>query len=295
MRTSILFGNGINRAAESSISWNEMLGKIMRKNKFDSASLPNTMAYERIYLERHIKNQEQEIKNEIAEILEQTSGNELYNQMFSLGYSDYLTTNYDYAFQKSTKLEPLIRNTEEIYSLRRFREYIHSKTSTRLWSMHGEIDHPKTIMLGLDHYCGAIAKLDSYIKGHYVTQRDGIAHHVEQMIDKLTNNNFCHTSWVDLFFSNDIHIVGLSLDFSETDLWWILNKRARLAQVAPVCNNIYFHSFNDEKDKFGLLKSFGVTVIPHLVRNGNYMNAYREIFRSIGTVAPPPLKHRNPA
>ena len=33
-------------------------------------------------------------------------------------------------------------------------------------------------------------------------------------------------SWIDLFLFEDIDIVGLTLDFSELHLWWILNKFA---------------------------------------------------------------------
>jgi hypothetical protein len=280
MKTSILFGNGLNRAVHSSISWNELLEKIMRKNIFNSKDLPNTLIYERIFLDRKKGNEEQNIKNEIAELLQQTQPNELYDEMLSLGCNNYLTTNYDYALEKSINLQVNIRSTEEIYSLRRFREYFGSNGAIRLWNVHGEIDHPKTIMLGLDHYCGAIAKLDSYIKGTYVTQRDGKSHHVEPMKTKLHNRNFCHTSWVDLFFSDDIHIIGLSLDFSETDLWWIINKRARLAQVAPVDNKIYFHSTNKKDEKSDLLNSFGVQVMHHPIIDG-YIDAYKNMFSFI--------------
>jgi len=34
-------------------------------------------------------------------------------------------------------------------------------------------------------------------------------------------------SWIDLFFTKDIHVIGLTLDFVETDLWWLLTYRAR--------------------------------------------------------------------
>ncbi len=280
MKTSIFFGNGLNRAAHSSISWDQLLLTIMQGKIFKSTALPNTLAYERIYLDRDDAAGEQSIKSEIASLLRETSSNELYDEIINLGCSDFLTTNYDYAFEASVKIKPNMRNTEEIYSLRRFREYPHPENPMRLWSLHGEIDYPKTIMLGLDHYCGAIAKLDSYVKGKYITQRNGVSYTVEKMIDKLHKKSFCHTSWVDLFFSSDIHIVGLSLDFSETDLWWILNKRARLSREAPVRNNIYFHSTDEKDNKIDLLKSFGVSVINHSTSDG-YMKAYHEIFDMI--------------
>ena len=36
-----------------------------------------------------------------------------------------------------------------------------------IWPIHGTIQHPKSIMLGLDHYCGSIGKINDYIKGKY--------------------------------------------------------------------------------------------------------------------------------
>lgn len=256
---------------------------MMNNDKFQSEKLPNTLTYERIYLDRADENEEQSIKKEIAEMLRHVSHNELYDDMISLGCSDYLTTNYDYTFEKSIDLQPNIRGTEEIYSLRRYREYLGQQKSVRFWSLHGEIDSPKSIMLGLDHYCGAIAKLDSYIKGNYSTQKDGGLHQVSSMIKKLHEGKFCHTSWVDLFFSNDLHIVGLSLDFSETDLWWILNKRARLNKITPIKNKIYFHSTDEKSEKSDLLNKFGVLVQHYSVKD-SYFNAYKNIFRTIGKI-----------
>lgn len=34
--------------------------------------------------------------------------------------------------------------------------------------------------------------------------------------------------WPELFFTSDIAIVGLGLDYSEIDLWWLLSMRAAL-------------------------------------------------------------------
>jgi hypothetical protein len=39
---------------------------------------------------------------------------------------------------------------------------------------------------------------------------------------KVENN-----SWLDLIFTQNIHIVGLTLDFVESDLWWLITYRAR--------------------------------------------------------------------
>lgn len=165
MNTTILFGNGINRAIKSAISWDDLLDKIKGNYSFSHGDLPNTMTYERIFLQKQNNEDEIKIKEEISAELRNTPHNELYDDLISLGCTDYLTTNYDYAFEKSLMEAPEPKSSEDIYSLRRFREYKLKRHKTRLWNIHGEIDRPKSIMLGLDHYCGSVAKLDSYKKG----------------------------------------------------------------------------------------------------------------------------------
>mgnify|MGYP001454483953 CR=1 FL=1 len=136
-------------------------------------------------------------------------------------------------------------------------------------------------MLGLDHYCGSVAKLDSYIKGTYATEKEGKNYKVKKMAEKIESNFYCNTSWVDLFFSSNIHIIGLSLDYSETDLWWILNKRARLALNLPIKNEIHFHSTGEDTQKLELLKSFSVITHHHQIKNNDYISAYKHALRSI--------------
>ena len=292
MNTSILFGNGFNRAVKSTISWDGLLKKLMRGNKFDYEELPNTMTYERIFLERRDKAEELKLKNEISEMLASTPGNELYIELEKIGCSNYLTTNYDYAFEESIGMLAVPRSTEEVYSIRRFREFYRKEQTVRLWSLHGEILHPKSIMLGLDHYCGSIGKLDSYIKGNYTIQKDGKLHHVQKMEEKIKNGSYCHSSWVDLFFSSDLHIIGLSLDYSETDLWWVLNKRARLSQTAPLKNKIYFHSTSEKPSKIHLLQSFGVEIRHHKVKDNDYIGAYRIALQTIREISKPTQSRR---
>ncbi|WP_447825879.1 hypothetical protein [Aeromonas salmonicida] len=68
MGDTLLFGNGINRVSENSVSWDELLDKIKGVNRFLNGNLPNTMVYERIFMEKHIsetsqKADEIDIKN----------------------------------------------------------------------------------------------------------------------------------------------------------------------------------------------------------------------------------------
>ncbi|RSM29262.1 SIR2 family protein [Aeromonas salmonicida] len=280
MGDTLLFGNGINRVSDNSVSWDELLDKIKGVNRFLNGNLPNTMVYERIFMEKNIsetsqKADEIDIKKSIAEAMKSQESNEIFEALKLLDVEHYLTTNYDYAFEKALRTPPEHLSTEDIYSLRRKRKYSTQEGVKYLWNIHGEIDHPKSIMLGLDHYCGSVSKIESYVKGTYKYTIDGEVHNVSSMVMKLESSNFCLTSWIDLFFSSNVHIIGLSLDYSETDLWWLLNKRARLSTDGLVKNKIYFYTQKFEQQKADLLKSFNVIVVNINLIENNYKEMYR--------------------
>jgi len=128
MRNTVFFGNGLNRVSENAVSWNKLLDDLKAGKKFTHENLPNTMAYERIFMEKHVheKNQkadELEIKKKIAHAMESQGSNELFELLTNMNFDNYLTTNYDYAFEKAIGSEPEKLSTEDIYSLRRRRAY----------------------------------------------------------------------------------------------------------------------------------------------------------------------------
>ncbi|HAT3852392.1 MAG: SIR2 family protein [Serratia marcescens] len=286
MKNTLFFGNGINRLSENHVTWDDLLDNIKGINKFESGQLPNTMVYERIFLDKHVpdrseKKDELEIKNVIANGLREQGPNEVLEELASLPIEHYLTTNYDYAFEKALNISPIKLSSEDIYSLRRKRMYESENDTKFLWNIHGEIDNPKSIMLGLDHYCGSVSKIDAYVKGTYSHKISGDDVTVKPMLDKLKDASFCHTSWVDLFFSSNIHILGFSLDYSETDIWWLLNKRARFLSEATINNKIYFYTHYISDEKKGLLEAFSVKVITIEVIGHNFEDMYWSAIKKI--------------
>ncbi len=147
-------------------------------------------------------------------------------------------------------------------------------------NIYGEIEHPKSIMLGLDHYCGSISKLDAYVKGRYDFKERGKKIDILRMKDKLTTQAFCLTSWVDLFFSTNVHIIGLSLDYSEIDLWWVLNKRARFVAEGLVKNKVTFYTTDIKDEKRGLLESFNIDVVHKDVTRNDYAGRYKSFIKN---------------
>ena len=287
MNNTLLFGNGLNLLSENPLSWDSLLKKLEVGNKTISSETPNTMKYEKIFLDRHSyqsdksKDEEFAIKEQIAELMKEQRGNKYYSEIIELGFDNYLTTNYDNAFCDTYGGEQSNESTEGIYSIRRYLTLdSKNRRSTKLWHIHGEVAHPKSIMLGLDHYCGSISKIDSYIKGNYEFSVKSKKRKVKPMTEKLNESIFDQVSWVELFFNSNVHILGLSLDYSETDLRWVLNKRARLMQRSKIQNKIFYYDSNIEDSKKSLLESMGVTVINE-VRNGNANSDFRIAHNSL--------------
>lgn len=297
---TILFGNGLNYMSKNHISWNELLDKIKGDNLFENGKLPNTMIYERSIIGNPISfdtltQKEEAIKNDIAEMLNNFPTNGFYEKLTNLNIENFLTTNYDYAFLKPYFVNPRIKvenkSTEGIYSIRRHKDILkENKLLAKVWHIHGEIDTPPSIMLGLDHYCGSVAKIDGYVKGRYEFQEDKRIIKTPSIIEKLNDHSkFDNSSWIELLFNSEVHIVGLGLDFSEIDLWWVLNKRARFKLDNKtkdlIKNKITFYSTSNENDHHELLKSLNIEIVK-IELNGEidqYQVAYKKIIDLIKT------------
>ncbi len=297
---SILFGNGFNRVTPGNPSWDNLLDEIA-KSKIEK-DIPNTLRYEAIiskqpYCEspsflspsgkktssdangRSLHNSretlEHTLKMDIAQRVSVFDTNNAYELLSQLPVDNYLTTNYDNTLLKATNDNTLDQRyrPEKIYSIRR--RYILKTTHgvQTYWPIHGNIDSPASIMLGYDHYCGALSKIESYVKGEYEMPNVG---RLSSMINRLNNGIDKVYSWIDLFFISDIHIIGMSLAYEELDLWWILNRRRRIKRKEDgLVNNriIYYPIDVVSNDKRQLLDGFDVEIcdlndytVEHMIR-----------------------------
>ena len=77
-------------------------------------------------------------------------------------------------------------------------------------------------MLGYDHYAGNLQKIRNYITAsirHDNQRLESIIKSDRRDPESLENP----ISWVDLFLTRNVHILGFGLDFSELDIWWLLD------------------------------------------------------------------------
>jgi hypothetical protein len=154
-----------------------------------------------------------------------------------------LTTNYDYAFETSVDVNFFAKkrtyaqdNKEVLHSLRR----VYKIKEKNIYHVHGELENNRkydsnnyesyieeSIMIGFAHYASYHKKIMTNIN------RKNIENEIE---------NKKSIEWPFLFFTNNIHIVGFGFDFSESHLWWLLQKRkAYIHDSIEIKNKIFYY------------------------------------------------------
>jgi len=201
----------------------------------------------------------------------------------SLPTNDILTTNYDYTFERAYKNEfdrPSKTSGEETkYSLYR-KITLDSKC---FYHIHGEAKYHTTLCLGYEHYVGYLAKMREYLRAEpRVSKRfDGNVVALRTIDDGREEQE--KFSWLNLFFTHDVYIVGLGLAPCEIDLWWLLTYRAYLYYTNDSgLQNIMKNRitiYNSEYKK--LLKNLHVECEDVEVANSDYLATYKAIHQRI--------------
>lgn len=306
MKNAILFGNGINRVGGNSLSWEDLLMTLSPLKRMPSNS--NTLNYECIYLSacsedsREAKEglvNELQIKQKIAAICQQFESNDFYKLLMNMPSDIFLTTNYDNTLGKTFERNGYMRDkqldsvAESIYSIRRSHAYREQSMGNikKIFPIHGECMAPKTIMIGYDHYCGSLGKLDDYFKGKYAFRLGDETKKLPRLLERLRGEgkdisvNMLGNYWPDYFFTHDIHMIGIGMPLVESDLWWVLNKRSRYKKSCPeIRNSIYYYGIQNDIDNnevINLLKAFDVKVVLTNVLHDDWKSAYKQMFKTM--------------
>ncbi|WP_460059367.1 SIR2 family protein [Pseudomonas sp. S2_A05] len=280
---SLLLGNGINRVAMQR-GWNEILQELART--FDGLDLiagieakPLSMFIEELCARSSLSFQKAEhaVKVEFARLLKQIQSVEAHEKICSQ-FSVIMTTNYDFTIEEvfaGPLHSPTFLAPESRYSL--FRR--HTAGTKDVWHVHGDVARPGSMVLGFDHYAGYLQKIRNYVTDSVEVKgqpHGRVGSPVKGGNLEFTENRSVY-SWVDYFLRDHIHIVGLGLDFTEIDLWWLLlHKRRRRHQTGQV---FYYHVSLDieagETPVTSLLRSLSVNVVP--VVAGSYHDCYLKV------------------
>ncbi|MCB5277098.1 MAG: hypothetical protein WC194_07370 [Mesotoga sp.] len=271
---TLLVGNGINRVfCDSDYSWGDLLKDLSKLGSFDSGNIdlsnpfkPLPLAFEEILRakQNYYKESVQVLKRRAAEIFEKLPVRKAHKMIvMSAKYRNVLTTNYEYTLEKAyaeirypdKNYEDLCKNkistNEEIHSL--MRRYEFTDECLAVWHIHGEINHTKylnaekilpsnSILIGYNQYVSYLDTIYRYFFTEKKTKYTEYTSLQEKMTTCLADPSRLNIeTWIDFFFFRDIDIIGLTLDFSEMHLWWILNRRFSLIKDSDI--------FSEETDK----------------------------------------------
>jgi hypothetical protein len=286
----LLIGNGINNIKQE-YRWIDLIQNLINfigaSGQIRVEDKPFPMLYEEIFVEavKNRKFKEGDIKNFIAKEISHLEPNDVHHQILNLGCDHLLTTNYDLTLEKVFFQTPHeLKNNgavrESTFSL--FRHY--KINQTNFWHIHGDANVSSSITLGYEHYSGYLQQMRNY-----VANGTGTAYKIKfaPLLRRLKDKSFSPTSWVDFFFTKDVYIIGLTLDFIEIHLWWLLTfrQRLRLIRQVPISNNIvYFYPdvlAKSIQNKLDLFRSIGVTPFSISYPQGGKEKYYLSVIRKI--------------
>ena len=252
-KSAVLIGNGINRSTKSSkdiYNWEQLLKDL--SEEFSDGIITNIvkkkpfpMFYEAIvnYAIDKKNVSESALKHSIKAKLTNLSASSKYEFINTIKCDEILTTNYDYLIEQQLQQfwkRSAVTKNEKFYSLSRFQQ-----SNKRVWHIHGEQADVRSMLLGFRLYLNYTSKIKDRAGTFITSLRDN---------DKKKNLPF--ESWVDMFFTHNIHIVGLGMEFTEYTLWWLLSfrhfKKITNSEI-NVNNKIVLHA-----------PSFSLTEKPHL-------------------------------
>lgn len=115
-----------------------------------------------------------------------------------------------------------------------------------IWHIHGELRRPSSMILSHDEYARYVAKILQYNgsrKNEYSEYMDDVR----------------FKSWIDYYVLGDVYMIGLGMDYSEFDLWWLLGRRQREESGA---GRFFFYEpvKTDNQVKHRALRDCGVQV-----------------------------------
>jgi len=278
---TLLLGNGVNRAALQK-DWTQILRELAAQFKADELihhlnNKPLSMIIEELCArsEGVFRHNEHAVKVAFAKLLEQITPIEAHRKICE-PFEVILTTNYDFTIEEAfvgPLYSPAFIFPESRYSL--FRRY--QAGAKQVWHIHGDSDRPGSMVLGYDQYAGSLQKIRNYVTEGVDIKKLGY-----RLASPVKNGNLDFTSnreiysWVDHFLRDHLHIVGLGMDFTEIDLWWLLlHKRRRLHQTGKV---FYYQAGitpSEDTPVTSLMKSLNVEVVP--IVEDSYVNCYLRI------------------
>lgn len=248
----LLLGNGIARAFGGQNSWDELLEEISDEIIPVQATNEMPMPLKATLLSKN------KLQSKLDNFIISRPGwgfsvdkpqKEFLQKLLKLKFDYILTTNYTYEIECA-----LIDNDKMIKEVIKEKRGYNSDAMQRkffintynyfkekdisVWHIHGEVGWPDSIALSNEDYGKLTGRYYEWIN--------------KNCFDKNKTKEI--KSWIDAFLYGDLYIMGFGMDFSETDLWWLLQYKAK--EQEDFGNTVFFDKDLKNKAKTDL-KTWG--------------------------------------
>lgn len=249
----LLLGNGILRAYSKEVkSWEKLISdyeygldipeKELKKVPFPLRVVLKTNDNVKKFVKDNLNNFYVKHKSKkLVEILE---------KYISLPFDAILTTNYGYEIE-DVALKKDCSTKKELDSIKccvrkeskesKYFLYTHyncccADRIRKVWHIHGEMNKPDSVIIGNYYYGQLLHKFEEHLSIRRNDYEKNFAGKEER----------CPHSWIDDFIMGDVFIVGFGFDYSELDLWWLLNRKKR---ENASHGKVYYFDLNSHKNR----------------------------------------------
>ncbi|MDD5987705.1 MAG: hypothetical protein PUC26_07895 [Eubacteriales bacterium] len=236
-RPQILFlGNGINLAyTYRSISWLQLMQDITMRSDL-SEEIYRSMPFPLQVVLRTGDQVDLAVRSysrEFYGILEDPQMIAILQRILRGGYDHILTTNYSYELEAAAiyprpitdhflkqhmKHTAAVSRAEAKYLLHTYEQVSFEGVENKIWHIHGEARKPDSMILGHYYYGNLLYHIQQYL------EKSPLGRLAENK-PKTSSVGKRTASWVDAFLTGDVYVIGFGYDFSELDLWWLLNRK----------------------------------------------------------------------
>ena len=310
---TLLIGNGLNQCLEGGLPWGDLLRQVAENFNVEYRSdIPMPLEFERL-INVHLQNNPSDaadiynrVKQDVADLVKTAEfpKDAIHHELAKLKFDSIITTNYDLFLEYiwDEKFESHIHKGVAGNSTKYLSKSVGRIGEIDFFHAHGCVAVPTTICLGYEHYMGTVQTIRSKINGG--ARSAGIKNIVAVLCGKQEAAN----TWMEKFYTTDVHIIGFGLYECEADFWWLLTHRASMYYANEGGQNLirntitYYDIFDDlpkiteeeiqaaaikEKEtnkKYALLAGMHVRIKQYRLsetKTKTYYEAYQKIINDI--------------
>lgn len=265
---ALVLGNGINRyrSPDTAQSWDDLIAELAGEcldapPNVGTNSIDLTEYYDLLDLLPKSNGETLSLQHRFLRLLDNWKPKAHHERIMSwakLNRCPVLTTNFDTLLSDSVGCELFHMNSTKFTDYYPWETYhgdgslVDPASGFGVWHINGMKNYPRSVRLGLSHYMGSVHRARAWFhrgKGSLFSAPDATWQGM--------------SSWLQVFLSKPLLIIGLGLERNEVFLRWLLIERARYFQKFRSKRKAAWYVYTEDPAKSGKLMFLeGVGVKP---------------------------------